>query len=196
MNKLSRVFEEFRSYKQPLSTYVKASSNSILNGNGPENVLAVNSSIYHSLDEVGAYLQLDLIKYPVFVEFVKLQITLNQDPTNWVIEASESRSGNYKSIYTNSGPQFCEKFEAKASTAPTKVCFCSYTGNRTFEVDKGLYYSLRIRLTGESSCKGEHYLILNQAELIGRIMTGNKCTCNRKRTNTISFVMLSIFIIR
>ena len=195
MNKLSKVFEEFRSYKRPLSTYVNASSNYTYEQNNPENVLVADSSIFHSLNQAGAYLQLDLIKYPVFVEFVKLQIDLNQDPTNWVIEASESRSGSYKSIYTNSGPQFCEKFKA-GYWAPDKFCYCSYTGNRTFEVKKGLYYSLRIRLTGESSCTGEHYLILNQVELIGKIMMRSICTCNKKRANTISFVMLSIFVIR
>ena len=184
--KLSRVFQEFRSYKHPMSSYVKASASSIHNQFNPENVLTADSSYYHSQNQNGAYIQLDLIKYPVFVEFVKLQLTKNQDPKNWVIEAATSTSGSYKPIYTNNGPLFCENFSS---------CYCTYAGNRTFEVDKGLYYSLRIRLTGESSCQGVHYLILNQVELIGKIMMRNVYTCNRKRTSIFPFAVLVIFVI-
>ena len=92
------VIERFRSISQPLSTYVTASSNSYVSP--PSNVLYDNSSIYHSSGSSGAYIEIKFIRYKVKIDKIIIQLTTNQDPVHWRIDAAKD-GNNYKPIYTN-----------------------------------------------------------------------------------------------
>ena len=109
---LYRVIERFRSFKQPMNTYINASSNSIHNSYYPENILKHDYSQYHSINKNGSFIQLDFIKYNIYVEFVKIQISTNQDPTNWVLEASTD-GNTFSPIYENKGFKFCESYQQR-----------------------------------------------------------------------------------
>ena len=183
-----RVFHKISTYSKPISEYINASSNSIFDDNSkPENALFSSNKKYHSKDENGSYLQFEFLKSPVYVEQIKLQIDKNQDPTNWKIEGTDI-NGDSVEIYKNEGIHFCENF-VSWSGAIYGACYCDYYANRTFEVKKGIYKDIRITLIGTSSC-GEHYLVLNQVELFGKIMSDKLMTCKKKDTRVSSYMFL------
>lgn len=188
---LYRVIEKFRSFTKPINTYIKASSSEYAEQLAPENVLKHDYNMFHSINKNGSFIQLDFIKYNIYIEFVKIQISINQDPTNWVLEASTD-GNTFSTIYENKGFKFCESFQQRNDNYNN--CYCTYYANRTFEVKKGIYKSLKLTLTGHSSCAFEYLLILTEIEIIGKIMMGNFGSCSINRTSR-AYIFMFIFLI-
>ena len=96
-----RVFQKLSTYSRPITDYVNASSNSVLNDNSlPNNVLVSSDKNYHSSEMSGAYLRFEFLKSPIYIEFIKLQTAKNQDPTNWRIEGTDI-NGKTVELYRN-----------------------------------------------------------------------------------------------
>ena len=185
-----KVVERFRSISQPLSKYVIASSNSYYSSTPPSNVLYDNSSIYHSSGSSGAYIEIKFIRYKVKIDKIIIQLTTNQDPVHWRIDAAKD-GNNYEPIYTNNDAKICDKFVTKPEYAYAGSVYCGYEAIGTFSVSRGIYKSFKIVQTGCSSYPGQYILALRRIEVLGAIMFPDT---EKKRiyTNHIPFFIFLI----
>ena len=187
------VIKKLRTFPPPLSKYVTASTNSQKENYPPENVLYDNSSYFHSNHSTGTYIE---IKFKNYVKFnsVIIQLTKNQDPLHWIIEASKDWT-NYKMIYNNSnGDKICDNFVKLPEYPSAGKVYCGNEAIGTFPVPQGIYKSFRIVQTGCSSYNGQYILALRRVDIIGSIVIAYSINKVITANHIIFCILCSIII--
>lgn len=185
------VIQIFKKLGRPLVTYVNASSNSYLRNEtniySANNVFDSSNNIYHSNNSFLSWIRIDFLKYDVKVENVRIQLTTNRDPVNWVLEGSTDRN-NFDVIYENNGASICDKPNEK------EIYYCSYDAYKTFDVKHNIYKSIRLRMTKKEPY-GTYYLIIKKITIYGNIMMScMKTKCLQRTTKASLFFVVIVHI--